>query len=142
MWTTVILLHNPFTTPQRKEGGLENTATISDSDPLEVTFAAAEKICQILETHTKSLQRFPCDLIFPIFTAANTLSNYRNVGPSIRDKTLIQRRLGMCFKWLSIICSNWKYAGKSRSKLTQGTLTMCPKFLKSSSRLRADRNDR
>lgn len=119
------MLHYPFTSPQWKQGEVEGTATISDSDPLEVTFVAAEKIFQILETHTKSLQRFPCDLIFPIFTAANTLSNYRHVGAGVTEKTSIKRRLGMCIKWLSIICSNWKYAGKSKSKLTQGALTIC-----------------
>lgn len=117
----MIMVHRPFYFYWTNQGWCPAQPLPAGSQPLEVCFSAAENICQILESHVENLQRFPCDLIFPIFTTASTLSHYRQVNQGGKDES-ITRRLAMCIKWLSILGSNWKNAGKSQEKLTKGML--------------------
>ncbi|KAK6364704.1 hypothetical protein LTS17_012002 [Exophiala oligosperma] len=124
-WTTMIMVHRPFYSYWQEQGWLPAQSIPTESLPLEVSFSAAEKVCQILEIHVENLQRFPCDLIFPIFTTASTLSHYRQVNRGRIDERTITRCLTMCIKWLSILGSNWKHAGKSKERLTKG-LFACP----------------
>ena len=119
-WTTIILIHRPFYSYWQEQGWLPSEFLPTESHPLDVSFAAAEKICQILDIHVENLQRFPCDLIYPIFTTASTLSHYRQLHRGTSVERTITPRLAMCVKWLSILGSNWKNAGKSKEKLTKG----------------------
>lgn len=116
----MILVQRPFYSYWQKQNWLPGQSLPSDSQPLEISFLAADKICQILEAHVENLQKFPCDLIFPIFTTASTLLHYKQIRQGTPNQTSLFDRLAMCIRWLSILGSNWKIAGKSKSKLTEG----------------------
>lgn len=119
-WAITIIIHRPFWS--RRQGPALNSYGFGpvESDPFEVSFAAAETICQILEAHAENLHKFPCDLVFPILTAANTFSCYRKADWSQVNDEMIAGRLAMCLSWLSILGRNWHHAVKSREQLSEG----------------------
>ena len=122
-WTTIILVQQPFYSYWQKKGWLPCQSLPPESHPLEVSFASAKRICEILQVHAVNLQRFPCDLIYPIFTTASTMLYYLQVHRGTVDDRTITHQLRMCISWLSTLGSNWRQAGKSKDKLTQGSFT-------------------
>lgn len=120
MWLTAILLHRPFISYWDTQGRPSLDASQSIAEPLDICVMAANNICSILERHAENLSRASCDLIFPIFTAASTLSRYsKRFGI---DGTETQIRINLCVRWLLILGKSWKNAGISQQKISQGEI--------------------
>lgn len=83
-------------------------------NPSQIIYESAKDICTILEAYNNYLVQMPCDLIFPIFTAASTLLH--DLRQSTTESSDSKRQLRQCLYWLSIFAKNWKSAGE-RQKL-------------------------
>lgn len=65
----------------------------------------------------------PCDLIFPIFTAASTLLHEsRQKGMDLVVDNRAQLRL--CLYWLSVFGNNWKSAGERQKMFNERKYTV------------------
>jgi len=75
MWSTTILLHRPFIEHWQKAGVAPAAPPPKHwkADPYEVCLFSADQICSTLEKYSGYLGGLPCDLVFPIFVAANIL---------------------------------------------------------------------
>ncbi|KAH8813352.1 fungal-specific transcription factor domain-containing protein [Xylogone sp. PMI_703] len=102
MWSGAILIHRPFIATSSQEN---DPAT--SQNPANICLQAANNICLIVEKYADRLHGLPCDMIFPIFTAASTLLYHlkESEDPEIR------RRLKLCIHWLAIFGKSWKSAG-------------------------------
>ena len=111
MWSGTILIHRPFI--GRWQSHQDSPSSLN---PLNICLQAANSICLVLEKYFDHLPGLPCDIVFPLFTAASTfLYHSRNVNPD-HEKTS-QRRLELCIHWLSIFGRSWKTAGARRQLL-------------------------
>ncbi|KAE9367145.1 hypothetical protein N431DRAFT_548759 [Stipitochalara longipes BDJ] len=106
MLSTTILLHRLFIEDQHDGGVLEYLPAAAD--PLEVCITSANQICAILEKYNSFLKVLPCDLVFPIFVAANILLRRWRLGGN--DTILIRPRLEQCIQWLNALGKSWKSA--------------------------------
>jgi hypothetical protein len=108
MWCALILIQRPF------------IKRASSLEPLKTSAMAASKICLILEGYTENLPLLSCDLIFPIFTAASTLSHFVKGIDDKETKSLTERQIEMCVGWLRILGKSWKGASTRQELLTSG----------------------
>jgi hypothetical protein len=116
MWCSTILLHRPFASHRDSQTDKKHK---NSPQPLDICFIASNNICDILEGYADNLPKLSCDMIFPIFTTASTLSHYsKQIG---REDPLTQRRIDMCVKWLLILGKSWKNAGARQQMLVKGT---------------------
>jgi hypothetical protein len=106
MLSTTILLHRPFIEHWNQGSVFESSPAAVD--PLEVCITSANQICVILEKYSSFLRVLPCDLVFPIFIAANILLRRWRLGGS--DSSLIRPRLEQCIQWLNALGKSWKSA--------------------------------
>ncbi|KAH8597383.1 fungal-specific transcription factor domain-containing protein [Bisporella sp. PMI_857] len=106
MWQGTILVHRPFIARWQTISSI----TESSTSPLEVCLQAANNICLILEKYFDRLPGLPCDMVFPIFTAASTLL-YHSKQVQNNDSLETRRRLKLCIHWLSVLGKSWKTAG-------------------------------
>lgn len=90
--------------------------------PLEVCCDAAERICQIVEGHVSDLFKYPCNLLFPIFTAASTLAHYSEQKKNVTEERRVENHLDMCIRWLSILGRNVKDAKAFNERMISGKL--------------------
>jgi hypothetical protein len=60
-----------------------------------------------------------CDLIFPIFTTASTLSY--SIKQSAFEDGETRRRIDLCIRWLQVLGRSWKNASTRGEVLAQGT---------------------
>lgn len=61
-----------------------------------------------MEVYSNLLERLPCDLVFPIFVAANTFLHFWN--DSGDQGTHSRQRLNQCSRWLVELGKSWKNA--------------------------------
>ena len=116
MLCSTILLHRPFASQQDKKTDKPQKSP----SPLKICFVAANDICDILEGYADNLPKLSCDMIFPIYISASTLSHYsKQIG---REDPLTQRRVDMCVKWLQILGKSWKNAGTRQQMLAKASL--------------------
>lgn len=113
--SATILLHRPYIAHWSQCLEQNGYPPFDTPDPSQICYQSAKEICIILEAYSGYLIQMPCDLIFPIFTAASTLlHNLRqNSTPESQDT---RRQLRQCLYWLTIFGKNWKSAGE-RQKL-------------------------
>ncbi|KAF8864915.1 hypothetical protein BDZ45DRAFT_642670 [Acephala macrosclerotiorum] len=113
MWATTILLHRPFI-DSWQPNSTEDGVLSSQNDPNEICFYAASRICSTIQMYTQFIQGLPCDLIFPIFVAANILlRRWQQTGC---ENSEIQLQLDLCARWLNGLGKSWKGA-ESRHKI-------------------------
>ncbi|KAH8594961.1 fungal-specific transcription factor domain-containing protein [Bisporella sp. PMI_857] len=110
MWCLTILLHRPFI-GNYQPGGKDA------KDPLQECFVAASNICNILEGYADNLPMLSCDLIFPIFTTASTLSY--SIKQSAFEDGETRRRIDLCIRWLQVLGRSWKNASTRGEVLAQ-----------------------
>ncbi|CZR51801.1 uncharacterized protein PAC_01678 [Phialocephala subalpina] len=113
IWATTILLHRPFI-DSWQPSSTENRVLSSQNDPNEICFYAANRICSTIQMYTQFIEGLPCDLIFPIFVAANIL--LRRWQQSGGEDVEIRLQLDLCAKWLNGLGKSWKGA-ESRHKI-------------------------
>ncbi|KAG9249284.1 fungal-specific transcription factor domain-containing protein [Calycina marina] len=113
MWSITIAIHRPFIARWNNNPNIPE----SSSDPLDICLQAANNICLILEKYIDRLPGLPCDMVFPIFTAASTLLCHSKQSQS-NDGLETRRRLKLCIHWLSILGKNWKTAGARQQLLS------------------------
>lgn len=109
-----ILLHRPFIAHWQQYTEQTGYPPFNTPDPSRIIYDCAKEICTILEAYNSYLVQMPCDLIFPIFTAASTLLHESRQSPT--ESAESKRQLRQCLYWLSIFAKNWKSAGE-RQKL-------------------------
>src|SRR3954465_13128522 len=90
-----------------------------DKTPLDVCCNAAEQICQIVGDHVPDPYKFPCNLIFPIKTAATTLAHYASLDRLTPD-CRYDKLLAMCIRWLSVLGRNSDYVRGFRNSASVG----------------------
>lgn len=115
--TVIIILHRPFWPHWHPPGSIPKSRP-PGSDPLDVSLSTAQEICQIVEIQAPNIERFPCNLIFPILTAATTFSHARQANRGPDDERIIKEGLEVCLHWLSILGKTWKHATESTKKLS------------------------
>jgi hypothetical protein len=116
MWSTTILLHRPFI-DYWQHNKSSDLPLDSHEDPFEVCISAANSICSVLEQYCKILEGLPCDLVFPIFSAANIfLRQYKQLDS---QRILSRQRLELCIEWLSVLGKSWKSAFARRDILVE-----------------------
>jgi hypothetical protein len=79
---------------------------------------AAKNICSILERYSNNLPMLSCDMIFPIFTSASTLSY--SVEHAGGEDPEARRLIQLCVRWLAILGKSWKNAGIFQETLSKG----------------------
>lgn len=102
MWSCAILVHRPFIARW-----LEGNNSTNAPNPSHVCLQAANNVCLIIEKYVDRLYGLPCDMIFPIFTAASTLLYHLKES----EDSVIRQRLKLCIHWLAIFGKSWKSAG-------------------------------
>ncbi|KAH8587348.1 fungal-specific transcription factor domain-containing protein [Bisporella sp. PMI_857] len=116
MWLTTILLHRPFI-ESWQSGNNSATASGPKTHPSDICFFAANQICSTIKMYTRYMCGLPCDMIFPIFVAANILLHrLRQVGGK---DALIRPRLELCVKWLNGLGKSWKSAEARQQMLSE-----------------------
>ncbi|KAN0091798.1 Fungal specific transcription factor domain containing protein [Hyaloscypha variabilis] len=121
MLSTTILLHRPFIEHWNQGSAFENSPAAAD--PLEVCITSANQICMILEKYSSFLRVLPCDLVFPIFIAANILLRRWRLEGS--GSSLIRPRLEQCIQWLNALGKSWKSA-EGRQQILMDSLNANP----------------
>ncbi len=104
-WSTTILIHRPFIEHWQRSQAINSS---SKNAPDSICRVAAENICSIMEVYSNLLERLPCDLVFPIFVAANTFLHFWN--DSGDQGTHSRQRLNQCSRWLVELGKSWKNA--------------------------------
>jgi hypothetical protein len=122
LWTAMILLHRPFYHYWQGHRYLGGVSANGAMHPLEVCCDAAERICQIVEAHVSDLFKYPCNLLFPIFTAASTLAHYSEQKKDRAEERRVANNLDMCIRWLSILGRNVKDAKSFTATIISGKL--------------------
>ncbi|RFU27423.1 hypothetical protein B7463_g8922, partial [Scytalidium lignicola] len=102
MWSGAILIHRPFIARWS-----EGTNPADSQNPAHICLQAANNVCLIVEKYADRLHGLPCDMIFPIFTAASTLLYHLKEA----EDPEIRKRLKLCIHWLAIFGKSWKSAG-------------------------------
>jgi len=116
MWSTTILLHRPFIETWHPDSRATTTSAIQVS-PSDICLSAANQICLTIQLYSRYMCGLPCDLIFPIFVAANILlHHWRQAGG---NDILIKQRLELCIKWLNGLGKSWKSAEKRHQILSE-----------------------
>jgi hypothetical protein len=116
MWSTTILLHRPFI-EQWQSSGRQESCAAPEGNPFEVCIFSADQICMILGKYNSFLNVLPCDLVFPIFVAANIfLRRWRQAGA---DSSVIRPRLELCIQWLNALGKSWKSAEGRQQTLVE-----------------------
>jgi len=118
MWSITIAIHRPFIARWESSPNISK----SSASPLEACLQAANSICLILEKYFERLPGLPCDMVFPIFTAASTLL-YHSKQTQSSDGLETRRRLKLCIHWLSVLGRSWKTAGARQQLLADGKLS-------------------
>jgi hypothetical protein len=116
MWSTTIVLHRPFMETWLS-GSDEDASSSARKAPHEVCLNAAHKICSTIEMYTRYMCGLPCDLVFPIFVAANILQRHRQRNDS--NSASIAQRLELCVRWLNGLGKSWKSAEPRRQFLSE-----------------------
>lgn len=125
MWSTTILLHRPFV-DSWTQNNTEKDVSSSQNDPREICFSSAQKICSTIQRYAQFIKSLPCDLIFPIFVAANVLLRcWQQTGG---QNTEVRLQLDLCVKWLNGLAKSWKGAESRRN-----TILECERILPSNS---------
>ena len=118
MWCSAILLHRPFVSYWQKKGWPAGKTMQNYPHPLDVCVTAANNICAILEGYADNLPMLSCDMIFPIFTCASTLSHYSKENDL--HEAEVSKRINMCIGWLLVLGKSWKNASTRQEMLTKG----------------------
>jgi hypothetical protein len=110
MWSTTILLHRPFIEHWQHNGRNAGSPTSQSlqADPYEVCLFSADQICSTLEKYSGYSGGLPCDLVFPIFVAANIL--LRRWREAASQRIVLRPRLELCIQWLNALGKSWKSA--------------------------------
>ena len=120
MLSTTILLHRPFIDLQQNDSHDHFSAA---ADPLKVCITSANQICTILEKYSSFLKVLPCDLVFPIFVAANILLRRWQLGES--GSGMLRPRLEQCIHWLNALGKSWKSAKGRQQILVECKSEIC-----------------
>jgi hypothetical protein len=112
MWCSLILVHRPFATFKTEQGDEENKTLLH---PLDICLTCANDICDTLEEYEENLPKLSCDMIFPIYLTASTLSHINKKNG--RDDPPTLRRIDLCVKWLLILGKNWKNGNARKAML-------------------------
>jgi len=116
MWLTTILLNRPFIENWRSPQENQPTAAAA-RHPAELCLSSANEICSTLSIYTRYMDGLPCDMMYPIFVAANVLlRHWQQTGGT---DTVIKTRLELCVNWLHGLGKNWRGAEERGQMLSE-----------------------